>query len=175
MPCVKTCFSFDDPRDYDLFCITRPRLPFGRQGLGWDRRAKILLGGVHFGWICTFKRIYIFLTFSGSEFPLLNKRDGGLREFAIYLFFRSRKLQPAVFFALKERSSLAAGKSERDHRLKVSDGSPLLRSSCLELLIGVERLDDFTFPSFKGTSWSSLPLLAGLVNFRLRHFRIGTP
>ena len=64
---------------------------------------------------------------------------------------------------------------ERDHRFEVGDGSPLLESSCLELLIGDERLDDFTFPSFKGTSWSSLPLLAGLVNFRLRHFRIGTP
>ena len=60
-------------------------------------------------------------------------------------------------------------KPEIYHLLEVRDGKPLLGSSCLHPVVGQERLDDLSFPSFKGTSQSSLPFLAGLVDFSLRH------
>ena len=43
-----------------------------RLGLGWDRRARIQLGRVHFG-VDTFWENLYFLKYSGSGFSLLNK------------------------------------------------------------------------------------------------------
>ena len=56
----------------EQFNQTRPKPAYGRQGLGWDRRARIQLGQVHLG-VDTFWENLYFLKYSGSGFPLLNK------------------------------------------------------------------------------------------------------
>ena len=77
----------------EIFVQTRSKPAYGRQGLGWDRQARIQLRQVQFG-VDTFWGNIYFLKYSGSGFPLLNKYHGRLREITIYRNFSEA---PMVF------------------------------------------------------------------------------
>ena len=64
-----------------FFKSTRPKPAYGRQGLGWDRQARIQFRQVQFG--DTFWGNIYFLKYSGSGFPLL--------QYGCNLFFNRQK------------------------------------------------------------------------------------